>query len=1035
MLLGNLPPIANAKDDAFILYSEDGEHISKMRRSFFTADIEQVGCDYWKEGTGDDKRNLSGAYDPFDSDKFDGTDSYIGGNYYSRDEFYSDKNYYMYTTTRAKKYCHYGDYWFCFKLREGETEIDSNFIVAGTRAAIDATYLADPSQVVGPWDGVSRVGGYPVAIYKFVSGLGRVYRYLSTTEEQHLLTKTNVDVVASYNKFYGRGLKGVKTAGNVYTVSIDYAGTLSPISGPLTFRETPPITHTDTYTYKYDEEVHRIVNENYYTDYDYDASEVPAFTSNTLTWTDLYNYRYNNPKGVEHCLWKLGIGNDVISPPTQIQPSFCHVLPVANTKDIYHNYEYNLRFLNAPRGALRSIPVVGVESFANKPIYDGYREDFYDHGRSSQYYMSVEDYYSYVGYEFYWPSRAQYPMRNSLVSSNMVGSSSYYYINDINNAMVTQNYVAMSRKGIEARLCLGPASGGEITNLKKRITIGIEDFMEVDDVDGLSYSGQLTWHNSGFAITKYGDNNLEIDKAAVNPYLDDTGVWPTTGCDFVATNVGRFRDLFVASDDLYFDDKSFNSVYGINPETNVPNYTVSLKKLWKLNLKTGGDTLYTLNTTITQASPSSTPIRNTVLNLTSSNTKNYGFGNEFTVDTTSNKVTRNSERVDSSTVRRAGVKDIRANSIVMRDSTGCYQSIRLTDGDAGTSTYARHANMNAKFRPEDIYYCVRYVEKNALIPNEVNTDASPLFKSYRQIAIGDIAGWPAPYNSPTKGSLYLVCTVDSNGYFSVISNYYNTNPRRNGYITETLPTSEDGYYYVYLGEYERIDSYANHTYLDFAEINPIYFYKDGRLQEYHYGEIPDYIKDFLIYQDISDNNPVSIKDSNGKARLDFGSEFANEFDPSTGLLTLKLDMSQFALPELDYYINNDDEVITNLAASTTSRYEIQGLKFSDSSIMYYIDVVVIFRTTDGTDMTDGIFTAWLTYSPGDDVISGLSGEPVGYYKQRKEYIPGESEVAVRMRGYINNGMGRGLTYPKLVVNHTCSTNIDVGYSITGYRIK
>ena len=1082
MLIGMLPPVANAKDDAYILYSEDGEHVKKMKREFFTADIEQVGCDYWKEGSGEDLQNEGGKTEPWDVTVFDGcageidqhntwidprwTAGYANiesgtANLRSVKMKYMDENFYLYDAAKAKKYKHYGDFWICFKLRDSESEVNSDHFICGERAQIHPTYIADPSQTACRINSVNKIDGLPVSIQKYpgTGGGGAivtpVLRYigeigsnvrdqnnnpLNYTDSHFYHPTGNNIVVATYNRYYGYGLGGVKQEGTVYPATINYRDWY--LHDAVSYKTTPPLTQTNTYELKFDEEIKRLANMYYDMETEYDE---PGTIPQVITWTDL------DTSGAYHKLWKLGVGGTALTPPTQIKPAFYHILPVANTRLTQQSHTDHLTSINAPRGALRSIPVVGVESY-NSPVYDGYMEQV-NSGASLEYYLSVEDYYSYLEIYTYYKSLSKYPLQTSLGGINMVrGSAPYYYINDMESGFVTNNYLAMSRKGVEFSLWrrCDPSHTyyhGAITNV---MTIGCENFMETNDVSEAEYQWICKYTkntkssdydplkpNEYWHTTTYGDNNLEIGKVRVNDTLTDYSYWPVQYCDYekIGGTSFRFKNKFAATDDYIFDtNNTLNVVRNVpDPGTGAPYDIYSLHTLWKMNIRVNGTTRYSIDTTFNSTRPQIMELK-----FNPNGTTNYGFGNEIEIDTTNNTETIKGFRVDSNKVRYAGAKTIRENGIVMMDDTGHYQSIRLTNAESG-STYNVQGNTTAKFRPETLYYCTRNVENGQAINDLVNERVSPLYKSYKSVLLSDIAGWSSPYGAH-DGDLYLVGTMDSNGYFSVVSNAYkNTTPRRNGFITQDLPSTEDGLYYIYLGKY--VESHvASECVFDFAEFNPIYYYKEGGIRVYKYYE-PRTVVNGFVYKTDSQASEVDVTDSNGRAYLRFDStQFENQYNRSDGNLTLKIKQSVFdSLAPLDVLALTDDEAMLNIASSNTLTKvcDITGLRFQDNST-YYIDVNIIFRTTDGTPMTDGVFEARLSYwyDPSiDGWIDGTSGEPVGYYKKRKSFIDGESELVIKMKGYINNGMARGGQYPYLLVRHSCSTNIDVGYSITGYFVK
>ena len=1085
MLLGALPPVANAKDDGYVLYSEDGVEMKKMKREFFTADVEKTGCDYWKEGTGEDLQNTGGKLATYRGPET-GIDADVSKLCYIDDDETrpntttqdyinsslirpQKENYIIYNAAEAKKYKHYGDFWVCFKLREGEQEVNSNYFVCGDRSVVDLNYFNDPSQTRAWVDSVGKVNGYPVSVMPFPGTpvfmrtdymaqvahrfpydpiyhtdtggtLTRKYDTFTHLFKEHFPAYKTA--VSSYNRQMCFGFHGIKTEGTIYQASMVY----STGSGFI-YLSTPPITTSNMWEYQYgDPEIKRIIDLYYFMDEPRDPEPWPL----NHTWSGLYNYSNNNPDGVLHCLWKLGVGNTILEAPTLIEPKFYHILPIANNNDRKDQDNFR-KTLTAPRGALRSIPVIGVESYTT-PVYDGVKDMHYLGGTSERYfYLDMERYYS-AGSDWY-QSKGRYSFRDGdgNASFNVVSAEPYYYVNDFLSEFIHNNLFAMSRKGYEIRLCKRTSRILGMNVGTKYLMTNRETHEPINDVSELEYDSICLdrWYGSGttleydapdntgggswdtdtsyWNIEKYGDGNLTIEKVRVDTSLIDYDSWPYTDhMDYV--KVGgrgfRFRNQFTATDDYIFDtNRTLNVIRNIpNPETGAAYDEYSLRTLWKMNINIDGVTRYSIDTTF----PSTRP-QVMKLDFNPNASTNYGFGNEFSIDTTNNKVSRLSVRVDSNKVRRAGTRDIRGDCLIMMDNTGAYQSIRLT----GSGTWASQGNTSAKFRPENIYYCTRNVEAGAIIDNEANTYVSPIFSSRKNINYSYVCGWSDPRVYYDGKPLYLVGTIDSEGWFSVVSNLWNPSANRNGYTTQDLPSSEDGLYYIYLGHFTYNDV-AYTSVFELEEFNPIYYYKDGKIKQYHAGYEGKYFGLCSVYPDGTTRRDLKNDDNTVYIELDEMLEATT--DVSTGVTTLGTS-SSFPIPDTVEYYNQRRQLAVNVPANTqTVAGRFQNIA---PAKWYMMNFTVIFKVSNETDFTDGEFECWMASSDNESlpIAPGKSANfPGGYFYNKRSYVPGTNEISLNMRGYwysVANGVG-STAMPSMIIKHTSSKNVDVTCIANGY---
>lgn len=150
----------------------------------------------------------------------------------------------------------------------------------------------------------------------------------------------------------------------------------------------------------------------------------------------------------------------------------------------------------------------------------------------------------------------------------------------------------------------------------------------------------------------------------------------------------------------------------------------------------------------------------------------------------------------------AGENGIKQYSVVMRDSTGVsFQSLTTTSGTGSSKT-----KNPTGFMPYEVYYysSSSNISAGALTSNNAIYDAFEVFDARYTFNCGT--------SLVTNKPIYIKGTI-ANGLFYLSDDMY----------SQALPTSEDGYYYIYLG-----DVYGTYQ-CNLSANNPIYYYKNGRI--------------------------------------------------------------------------------------------------------------------------------------------------------------------------------------------------------------
>lgn len=136
------------------------------------------------------------------------------------------------------------------------------------------------------------------------------------------------------------------------------------------------------------------------------------------------------------------------------------------------------------------------------------------------------------------------------------------------------------------------------------------------------------------------------------------------------------------------------------------------------------------------------------------------------------------------------------------------------------------------------------------------------------------------YYDITSGKYYKCTNASSPGTFALLGDgstldAWTGNKYKKAY-TQTLPTEEDGYYYLQLGKAYYNSSYYLGTYqLNLMDTHPVFYYKNGQLCEYTGIGVVNTVDDQIIAGNKTFNNDL-VTDSILVVREDQTSEYATD---------------------------------------------------------------------------------------------------------------------------------------------------------------
>lgn len=258
----------------------------------------------------------------------------------------------------------------------------------------------------------------------------------------------------------------------------------------------------------------------------------------------------------------------------------------------------------------------------------------------------------------------------------------------------------------------------------------------------------------------------------------------------------------------------------------------------------------------------------------------------------------------------AGTNGIKKYSLIMQKPDGTWESLTTTSGQA--TTKAKNTN---GFLWGKIY---RYNYSNDIAAGSLTT------KDY----IYDVTSFDLQYSTncgttlTANMSVYLVGTIDNDGLFYLDDTWW----------TQTIPSTEDGKVYIYLGE-----AYSTYQCILVAH-NPVFWYKDGAFREYSY--LPVHTHNYA-----GSSSPGGAATSADKINTDAGSAthpvyFSNGVPVET---TYTLEKS---VPSNAVFTDTNTKV-TNTKSNTTQFYITGTSSSSTNTGTQYFDTKVYVSATEG----------------------------------------------------------------------------------------
>ena len=189
----------------------------------------------------------------------------------------------------------------------------------------------------------------------------------------------------------------------------------------------------------------------------------------------------------------------------------------------------------------------------------------------------------------------------------------------------------------------------------------------------------------------------------------------------------------------------------------------------------------------------------------STNYSGYGEWDGFNNGLRETGDDNNYDRLVSQSARvYAGTNKIYPYTIIMEDSSGKWQSIVMSN------TVAMSKSKNATgFRPERMFY----YHSGSTVSSSAQVATTTLYQAMNNVDIRYSTNCGTTLT--TFKPVYLVGTLNK-GLFYLTDSWY----------TQTLPVTDDGKAYIYLGE-----TYSTYA-INFSVEHPIYWYKNGAVREY-----------------------------------------------------------------------------------------------------------------------------------------------------------------------------------------------------------
>lgn len=189
----------------------------------------------------------------------------------------------------------------------------------------------------------------------------------------------------------------------------------------------------------------------------------------------------------------------------------------------------------------------------------------------------------------------------------------------------------------------------------------------------------------------------------------------------------------------------------------------------------------------------------------SANYSGYGEWDGFNNGLRETGDDNNYDRLVSQSARvYAGANKIYPYTIIMEDSAGKWQSLVLSN-----STATSKSKNTTGFRPEKMFY----YHSGSTVSSSAQAAANTLYQAMNNVDFRYTVNCGTTLTA--FKSVYLVGTLNK-GLFYLSDSWY----------TQTLPATDDGKAYIYLGE-----TYSTSA-INFSVEHPIYWYKNGAVREY-----------------------------------------------------------------------------------------------------------------------------------------------------------------------------------------------------------
>lgn len=376
---------------------------------------------------------------------------------------------------------------------------------------------------------------------------------------------------------------------------------------------------------------------------------------------------------------------------------------------------------------------------------------------------------------------------------------------------------------------------------------------------------------------------------------------------------------------------------------------------------------------------------NIVLGGSNVNTTSFAISSNAVIpmfyNSTTNKLEvtgsyRNSDSVEDANMRWN--QNVQVGSAVTR-----YKILmELPDGKFGSISIGDSASANTKTISTQEFRlggAILYYSSTTTLASSALTSSC-----YSEITMGTVFAYTANQITgwTNYAPVYLKGTINANGNFVL------DNTTLTSFMTQTLPTTEDGFVYILLGR-----MYTTTTSFRLISQHPIYEFKNGRIRFYESSDIStsSYQRDKFTY---SGSNVFSITRNTANAVQVFLNgqklEFTDDWSISGTNVTVNTPLITGDEISVEYFYSTPDVVSSNLNGTGTATYlakwngsaELGVSLIQDNGSVVTLPAVTDISAAAATVDTDKFVVLdgnRFKYRTGAQLLSDIGAQAAGSY--------------------------------------------------------